>query len=184
MRLFTGIALPEPVIASLSVLLDRLRPLARIQWCNPSNLHITTKFIGEYHEDRLDTLKSALSNVPANGPIEIGISGFGWYPNPHSPRVFWCGVHAPQALTELASQIDSILEPLGIEREKRAYSPHLTLARIKTPDKQLVEVKRAVANLPSTDFGSFTAGSFHLYQSKTHPSGSIYTKLADFSLIA
>lgn len=184
MRLFTGISLPEPVVASLSAVIDRLRPLARIQWSNAANLHITTKFIGEYAEDRLDSLKSALAAVPPTGPIDIGISGFGWFPNPHSPRVFWCGVHASQALTELASGIDAALEPLGIAREKRPYSPHLTLARIKTPDKQLVEVKRAVASLPSTDFGSFSAGSFHLYQSKTNPSGSVYTKLADFSLIA
>src|SRR5262249_40717769 len=61
MRLFIGLDVPPDVVGKLEALLDRLRPAARINWCAPSNLHITTKFIGEWPEERLDELKTALS---------------------------------------------------------------------------------------------------------------------------
>ena len=58
------------------------------------------------------------------------IQRVGFFPNPHSPRIFWCGIEAP-GLDELAADTDAATAALGIEREKRAFSPHLTLARIK-----------------------------------------------------
>src|ERR1051326_8779367 len=130
MRLFTGLELPAQVVGNLEELLERLRPAARISWSPPANLHITTKFIGEWPEERLDELKGALAGLPAREPIAVRIHRVGFYPNPHSPRIFWCGVDAP-GLDRLAADTDTATSTLGIESEKRAFSPHLTLARIK-----------------------------------------------------
>jgi 2'-5' RNA ligase len=181
MRLFIGIDLIPKVIANLEGLLERLKPAAQINWSPPRNLHITTKFIGEWPEGRLDDLKGALSTLPARQPITIAIEKLGFFPNPHSPRVFWAGVHAGDDLATLARDTEEGLAPLGIAKEERAYSPHLTLARIKTPGKQPA-LLQAVAKLPSLDFGSFIADRFYLYQSRTAPTGSVYTKLAEFPL--
>lgn len=178
MRLFTAIALPPELLERLAGLLDRLRPEARIGWSAPENLHITTKFVGEFPDARLGELQSALEPVRFE-PIPIAIRGIGWFPNPHNPRVLWTGVQAPASLTELARATESALEPLGVAKEDRAYAPHLTLARIKER-LDLAPLRRAIAGLESTDFGSFTADCFFLYQSKTRPSGSVYTKLADY----
>jgi len=181
MRLFIGIDLPPEVIANLEGLLQRLKPSAQINWSPPRNLHITTKFIGEWPEERMAELKSALAMLPARPPINIAIQKLGFFPNPHAPRVFWAGIHAGDDLASLARETEEALAPLGIAKEQRPYSPHLTLARIKTPGKQPA-LLQAVAKLPSLDFGSFVAGRFYLYQSRTAPTGSVYTKLAEFPL--
>src|SRR5947209_1745524 len=130
MRLFVGLDLPEDVVKNLEMLLHRLRPTAAISWSPPANLHITTKFIGEWPEERLEELKRALSGVPPRDLIRMDIRRVGFFPNPHSPRVFWCGIEAP-GLDALAADTDRATAALGIESEKRAFSPHLTLARIK-----------------------------------------------------
>ncbi|HKW96983.1 MAG TPA: RNA 2',3'-cyclic phosphodiesterase [Bryobacteraceae bacterium] len=179
MRLFIAIDLPDEVVANLEKLLDTLRPTAPINWVPPANLHITTKFIGEWPEDRLAELTSNLSGLPSRTPIEIAVEKLGFFPNPHSPRVFWAGIHAGEGLAALARDTDQATASLGIPTEKRAFSPHLTLARVKTPGR-LTGLLQAVAQLPSLDFGRFTADRFYLFHSRPGRAGSVYTKLAEF----
>ena len=179
MRLFTGIEIAPDVMANLQGLLERLRPTADVNWSPPQNLHITTKFIGEWPEARLPELKAALDSLPARDPIAIAVEKVGFFPNPHSPRVFWTGIHAGSGLAGLAHETEDVLAALGVAKETREYSPHLTLARIKTPKRQPA-LLQAVANLSSLDFGTFTADCFYLYHSRTAPAGSVYTKLSEF----
>jgi 2'-5' RNA ligase len=180
MRLFTGIALPESVIEKLSHLLDSLRPTAHLNWSPISNLHITAKFIGQWPEDRLDELMVALRPISNRMPVPISIKGMGWLPNAKSARVLYAGIEAGENLYALAAETDEVLGTLGVEREKRKYAPHLTLARIKDPSAPLADLRRKVEKFDSTAFGHFTAGRFHLYLSKPGPAGSIYTQLAEF----
>jgi 2'-5' RNA ligase len=181
MRLFTGIDVPYQMRRNLELLLELLRPAASIAWSPLGNLHVTTKFIGEWPEDRLAELRAALSGVPRPGPLRLGLKGLGWFPNPHAPRVFFAAIEHPPELAQLAAATERACAALGVPEERRAFSPHLTLARIKSP-APLIELKRAIAGLPSADFGGWEAGEFHLYQSQLRPGGSVYTKLASFSL--
>jgi 2'-5' RNA ligase len=162
-------------------LLNRLRPEARIKWSPPANLHITTRFIGEWPEERLADLRTALAGIPSHPSIPIHIHRLSFFPNPHSPRVFCAGVEASPDLEALASATDRALEPLGLKLEARRFSAHLTLARIKEP-VPLQRLRETIAALPSLDFGSFSADRFFLYQSRPGPAGSVYTKLAEFPL--
>jgi RNA 2',3'-cyclic 3'-phosphodiesterase len=177
MRLFTGLELPGEVVRSLEGLVGRLRPTARIQWSPPANLHITTKFIGEWPESRLGELKAALGKV-GFGNIPVSVRRLGFFPNPRSPKIFWCGIDAP-GLAELAAETDRATAALGVPGEKRDYSPHLTLARIKER-VDLGRLEESIAALPSLEFGNFEARSYFLYLSTLRPSGSVYTKLAEF----
>jgi 2'-5' RNA ligase len=178
MRLFTGLDLPPAVVRNLESFVARVKPAARIAWSPPANLHITTKFIGEWPEERLTELQSALASLPARPVIDVTIAQVGYYPNERAPRVFWCGIEAA-GLERLAAETDAVTASLGIERENRAYSPHLTLARIK--DRvDLRPLQSAIAGAGSLDFGRFTAQSFFLYRSQLRPTGSVYTKLAEF----
>jgi len=179
MRLFTAIDLPSEIVNTLGALIARLKPTAVINWSPAENLHITTKFIGEWPDERLSELTAALRALPTRPDIDIAIEKLGFFPNPHAPRVFWAGVHAGDTLAQLARETENSLAALGIAKEQRPYSPHLTLARLKTPGKQPA-LLQAVATLPSLDFGRFTAARFYLYHSKTAPSGSVYTQLAEF----
>ncbi len=180
MRLFTALDLPSDVIARLEDLLSRLRPLARIHWSRPENLHITTKFIGNWPEERLDELKMKLGELSARDPLYVHIQSLGFFPNPKSPRVFWCGVEA-LGLQALAAATDAAMASLGIAAENRPYAPHLTLARIKQR-LELSALHRAIASEASLDFGSFEARTYFLYSSQLKRSGSVYTKVAEFPL--
>jgi 2'-5' RNA ligase len=174
MRLFTAIDLPPEVTGRLDALIAKLRPLANIRWSPAANLHITTKFIGQWPEERLAELQAALAGMGRRAPIPIHVRGLGFFPNRKSPRVFWAGVEAPAELGALARDIDSALAKLGVEPESREYSPHLTLARIKETAPALT------LELGQPDFGSFVADRFYLYLSKPGRSGSVYTKLSEF----
>ncbi len=180
MRLFTGLDLPAEVVGNLEALLERLRPKARIHWSPPANLHITTKFIGEWPEERLAELTGQLAGLPSRPSILAHIDTVGFFPNARSPRVFWCGIEAP-GLEALAADTDRATSILGIESERRAFSPHLTLARIKEP-LDLEPLHRAIAALASLDFGRFETRVFYLYRSQLRPGGSVYTKIAEFPL--
>jgi 2'-5' RNA ligase len=123
MRLFTAIDLPPAVITNLEHLLDHLRPTARIHWSQPANLHITTRFIGEWPDARLAELQTALDSLPSHPPIDIAVKKLGFFPNERSPRVFWAGVEASTELPASASAIDRALASLGLQPEGRLYSP-------------------------------------------------------------
>ena len=178
MRLFTGLDLPEEVVWNLERLLGELRPAARIVWSAPANLHITTKFIGEWPDERLEELKQALAAVEARAAIEVAVRKVGFFPNARAPRVFWCGVESP-GLARLAADTGDATRRLGVEPEKRAYSPHLTLARIKER-ADLGRLQAAIQGLGDIEFGRFAASRFFLYRSRLQPGGSVYTKLAEF----
>ena len=183
MRLFVGLDLPYEMRRNLELLLHLLKPKAQIQWSPVSNLHITTKFIGDFQEERLDELKAALGALNKSGAIGIAIRGLTWFPDPDRPRLLVAGIEAPSSLSTLAGDTDSACKKFGIQGEKRAFHPHLTLARIRRAET-LVELKKALLELPSADFGAFSAEEFHLYQSQLSPGGSTYTKLASFPLAA
>ena len=179
MRLFTAIDLPPDIVDQLQQLIAKLRPLAPISWSKIENLHITTKFIGQWPEDRLPELTGALAELPKRVRIPIRVQGLGFYPSKRSPNVFWAGVEAPPGLTALANDTDTATAALGIEPESRAYSPHLTLARIKKPT-DLKSFHHQIELTGNPAFGSFQADRFYLYLSKPGPGGSVYTKLSEF----
>ncbi len=171
MRLFTGISLPEATLLKIDRVLRDLRPLAKARWSPVHNLHITVKFIGEFPEERLPELIAALQAVRSE-PFEIRIGSFGWFPG-----VLWAGVDAGDKLISLAGQTDSALEPIGVEREKRPYTAHLTLARTKAPIA-LAALRREIDTLRDVEIDAFPASSFHLYRSQA----GVYTRLQTFPL--
>jgi RNA 2',3'-cyclic 3'-phosphodiesterase len=182
MRLFTGLDVPYEMRRNLELLLQHLVPKARIQWSSLANLHVTTKFIGEWPDARLGELQEALTGAPHPGELKIGVQGLGWFPNPRVPRVLYADIKAPPALADLAAQTETICARLGVAGENREYRPHLTLARIGA-GASLQELRTAIDQLPSTDFGAFRSSDFFLYRSQPGPRGSIYTKLVTYSLL-
>ncbi|HEV2112679.1 MAG TPA: RNA 2',3'-cyclic phosphodiesterase, partial [Terriglobales bacterium] len=153
------------------------------------SLHLTLKFIGE--SDQLDAIRESLQTIHSPA-VELAFCGAGFFPTPRSPRVFWIGIESDERLAALARGIDEALAPLGIAREAHAFTPHITLARSGSGRPQLkagdarnsrfaLLQKRLAAMLPP-DLGTMTAREFFLYQSKTAPTGAVYTKLARFEL--
>ena len=176
MRLFTGLAVPSNISHKLEGLLTELRSAARLRWTSPETLHITSKFIGEWPEARISELEGALAAMDPPGEFEVTVARFGFLPNPHRLKIFCAGVHGEAGLAALAGRTDSTLAELGVKREERPYTPHMTLARIGNEDVTALLVGEPV------EFGSFTARDFHLYLSKAGPAGSVYTPLATYPL--
>ena len=177
LRLFTGLALQYPVRRNVELVLEHLRPLAPLAWSPTDNFHITTKFIGAWEEARLDELKAALAEVKKVRPVTVKVGGFGWYPNPHHPRVLFAGVRAPEALYELERGLEDCIVKLGVVSEGREYVPHMTLARVKGT-VELAGLRQAIAQLPSADFGESKAAKFLLYKSE----GGVYQVIGEFVL--
>lgn len=178
MRLFTAIDLPNDLLLRLERLTSALRSEALINWSPLDNLHITTKFIGPWVDSRLDELDAALLSMAPRQPFEIELKDLGWFPNSRSPRTFWIGVHS-EALHQLARETEHKLETLGIPKESREFSPHLTLARIKTP-VPLRRLHAKVGEMQPASLGHFLASRFALYRSDPGSNASIYRKLREY----
>lgn len=177
MRLFVGIHIPPEINENLLRFMERLRPLARLRWSPAENLHITTKFIGEWPDNRLSEIESTLLGLEKSGPIDIAIRGTGWFPDANRPRVFWARVTSMEkALNSLARVTETALLPLGIAADERKFSPHLTLARIG--ESASLEALRLALRSEQSEFGEFRARQFFLYLS----AAGAYAKLLAFPL--
>jgi len=165
-------------------MIRELRPLAALfKWVRAENLHVTLKFIGETPAENLGAIGQALSALRSNRQVELHFRGFGFFPNEKRPSVFWTGIEASENLGTLAGDIDRALEAVGIPREARAYTPHLTLARISTFGLT-EELRAAIQENRTRDFGALNTHEFHLIESKLKPSGAEYTTLQSFPFAA
>lgn len=184
MRCFIAIDLPENIHHALAGQQSAFRAAlpsrdAGAHWTRPEGIHLTLKFLGEVPDQQVDPVTQALSALGGFERFPIEVKGFGFFPSAHRPRVFWVGVGAPPALGELAARVESATERLGFARENRAFTPHLTLARFKTPQPQpalaaLAEQRAALS------LGRFEVSEFFLFESKLSPHGAEYRKAARF----
>ncbi|HXZ79002.1 MAG TPA: RNA 2',3'-cyclic phosphodiesterase [Terriglobales bacterium] len=192
MRIFIALDIPEEIRQRIMRFCEGLRAFAPdANWVRPESFHLTLKFVGEKPEAEVEKLKSALHAVRGQ-PTTVEFQGFGFFPSPTSPRVFWVGIHGDEHLTSLARAIDEAAASLRIPREEHAFHPHLTLARAgsgsprpKPGERANPRLKRLVdklASFPSPEFGTMTAREFYLYLSQLSPGGARYTKLEKFTL--
>lgn len=179
MRLFVALEIPTKTRENLASLMASLRAIAReARWVRPDNLHVTLKFLGEVAEDTLEAVETALGRIRSDQAVTLEFRGLGFFPNEKKPRVFWAGIEASSNLKTLAGDIEGAVEKCGIARDKREFSPHLTLARLERPLPEAF--RKAIAENAQRDFGSLRTGEFRLVQSKLKPSGAEYTTLKTF----
>ena len=184
MRLFVALEVPSAVRKTLAAQIESLRAISpQTRWVRPENLHVTLKFIGEVPEAKLAAIRSELLNVHSEHSVVMDFRGLGFFPNEKYPRAFWAGVEASPNLKTLAGDVDLAMEKLGIRREQKPFSPHLTLARFEPP--RLPEKLRvAIHGTTAKDFGSLHTNKFHLIESKLKPLGAEYTTLESFAFVA
>ena len=194
MRLFIALDIDDAIRERLARFVEGVRNFAPdARWAKPESLHVTLKFIGEQPDAALEKIKQALGTVVA-ATMEIDFRGYGFFPTTKSARVFWIGMEAGFPLGALAAAIDDKMAVLGIPKEDRAFSPHLTLARAAGgsgsprrqrgdgPTRAFSYLQDRLSVLAAPEFGTMTPREFFLYQSQLSPKGSKYTKLASFVL--
>jgi 2'-5' RNA ligase len=185
-RVFVALDIPEEVRAALGKLIARFRTSCRAaRWVRIEGVHLTLKFIGEVQPEKIEPIKASLVRIRFRDPIELKFRNVGFFPNERRPHVFWAGIDAGPELGALAAAVETSLEPLGIAKEQRAFSPHLTLARFETHRGSgsvftLDGLTKAISEVGALEFGSGIAIEFHLYQSVLKSGGAEYTRLATF----
>lgn len=191
MRLFVALDIPETIRIQIARYVDEMRRIAPdAKWVRSDSYHATLKFIGEWKRDVREVI-SALERVQAES-LDVAFRGSGFFPNPRAPRVFWAGIEADDRLPALATKIDDACSSVYIEKEDRAFSPHLTLARSGSgsprPKKEeraapaLKHLAERIAGVPAPDFGTMHATEFYLYESKLSRDGAVYSKLKSFAI--
>jgi RNA 2',3'-cyclic 3'-phosphodiesterase len=134
-RAFIAIGLPEDLrdeIGEISA--SSAARISGVRWVPPENFHLTLKFLGDIEEAVIPDIQSILNQVtPRHLPITCRFGGLGVFPNFQRPKIIWLGVtEGTNQLAGLADDLSRELSRLGFKPEKRGYTPHLTLGRIKT----------------------------------------------------
>ncbi len=182
LRLFIAADLPADLKAQLAGLQKRLSAggVGDVRWVNPGAIHLTLKFLGSVETERVAGITNILADVSARtGSFELSLGGVGAFPALSRPRVIWVGLGGETGrLKKLAEEIDRELAGAGFSREKRAYEPHLTLARIKyQPGSAPASLAGAVAGTRGLTPAFFKVGSINLMKSDLSPAGARYTRL-------
>jgi RNA 2',3'-cyclic 3'-phosphodiesterase len=192
MRIFVALDIDDAIRRRIEQFMDGVREFAPdVRWAKPESLHVTLKFIGEQSLDVLDQLQQALSGVEAD-TFSLSLRGYGFFPTACSARVFWVGIEAGTELKKLAAGIDDACLPLGIGKEDREFSPHLTLARGGSGaparrkedrvNRRFAKLQEKLSGFNSPEFGTMIAREFFLYESKISQYGARYSKIEKFDL--
>lgn len=149
----------------------------------PENLHVTLKFLGGIDEARLHIVVDALHTaVRRHARFSIDVGGLGAFPSAARPRVLWAGVAAGDGpLTALAATVDTALVQLGFPREERAFSPHITIGRVRET-RRAPGLAEALGAAEGRRFGRVAVDEVTLMRSDLSPRGARYTPLAALPL--
>lgn len=182
-RAFFAISLPlefKEEIARLQDILKKTR--AEVKWVRPESVHLTLKFLGQVAEDIIDPLAEAASvKASQTQALSLTLNGTGVFPGPRRPRVAWLGLAGDVGrIIDLQRGLEESAEKFGFAREKRKFSPHLTLGRIRSSKG----IKEFITELDRLDPQplEFMASEVVLFRSELKPTGAIYTPLKKIPL--
>ncbi|MFQ5442902.1 MAG: RNA 2',3'-cyclic phosphodiesterase [Thermodesulfobacteriota bacterium] len=184
-RLFVAVKLPEKLlemIGSLQAGLKRGFNFKRVSWARPAGIHLTLKFLGAVDESRIDEITGALQEAAAHSsPFTLETCAVSGFPNISSPRVLWLGIKESTGLMELQKAVDGSLAAIGFERDSRPFRPHLTIARIRSPEERRPLGALAI-KLERDIFIEFRVDSFILFRSRLTPGGAVHSVIKRFEV--
>jgi RNA 2',3'-cyclic 3'-phosphodiesterase len=187
MRLFVALEVPEAVRENLAAMRKNFSSIdSRLRWVPSQNFHVTLKFIGSVPDEKLQAITEALRSVSIVQEVQFCIRGLTWYFNPKTSVMLWASVEDSKPLTALAAAVDQRLASMGIAPENRSFAPHFTLARGNSRNLTAgisIALSELAEKYKKHDFGSVTAKEFHLIESKTLPTGPVYSKIQSFPFV-
>lgn len=177
-RLFVAIDLPDSVARRLVKICSGI-PAAR--WVKQEQMHLTLRFIGEVDGGVFQDICETLAGVHAP-PFTLQLDGLGCFPPRGRPRVLWAGLASCPELQHLQKKIESVLvRKADLQREKRKYSPHITLARLNNAPPS--RVGRFLEEYGLFLSEPFIVDRFHLYSSVLGKNGAIHTVEESYPLV-
>lgn len=176
-RTFIALPIPDDIKERLADAITQLKGKNHgVRWVRPEGMHLTLKFLGDTPEDLVSRISEGLDTA-ARGchPLTLSLAGCGAFPNVRRPRVVWAGLTGDvDELFCLAASVEKASARCGVPQERRPFSAHITLGRLKAP---------TMLDLGIDSFtGRFTVSEVLLYRSELLPGGARYTVLHRSSL--
>ena len=189
MRTFIAIDIPDEARSALADLTSRLRQagLSGVRWARPEGIHLTLKFLGEIEPAAASPILEAVGRACEGvAPFRLALSDTGCFPNTANPRVIWVGVKGNlEPLAVLHARVDEeVQRTVGLARETRPFTPHLTLGRVHdglTPAARR-EIGRIVEETSVFSEAAWRAAEVLLMRSTFGPSGAVYDRLGSHNL--
>ena len=187
-RAFIALPLDPAVARELDRFQRRLEdavPQNSVRWATPEQLHLTLKFLGNIPAQAVEELTAVLRPIGERyPPLQLRAEGMGCFPSARRPRVIWVGLHGDLPdLARLQEQVEGVSGRWAEKEERRPFSPHLTLGRVReTAARQAPRIGEVLQSISAPVCGSWTAPEFLLMRSQLSPHGATHTVLARFPL--
>lgn len=155
---------------------------ANVKLVEPKNIHITLKFLGDTEEAQINEIEEIMKkSVEESNPFSIKFRNVGIFPNDRYIKVIWIGVENGEQIGIIADKIDKHISKLGFESEKRKFSPHLTIARVRSA-RNKEKILQIIEKYRDFEFADMNIESIKLKKSELTPDGPIYTTLREVKL--
>ncbi len=182
MRLFIAIELPPEIKDALGQLQVQLNASgANVKWVEPQNIHLTLKFLGDTDDKEIDAIMRILEEVAGEKmDFTIRISSLGAFPSLDSIRVIWAGIDQGDTIAcQIAKDLEERIAYIGIAKEKRPFSSHITIGRTKSslnPGKLARDIGILEKALEGKNL-EFRVQKITLFKSTLTPKGPVYEAL-------
>ena len=177
-RSFVAVDLDEPVIRERIVSaqegLEQTR--AQLKLVDPNIMHLTLRFLGEIPQTTVDRVKEILDSAKFT-QFQAEFKGLGAFPNLNRINVIWVGItQGHEQLNEIFHQIEPKLRQIGLPPDNKGFSPHLTIARVRTGVNRAA-LAEYVSSMSEQEFGTMQVKAVRLKKSTLTPKGPIYTTI-------
>ncbi|MFX1252032.1 MAG: RNA 2',3'-cyclic phosphodiesterase [Promethearchaeota archaeon] len=181
-RLFISVDVKDQsILKAIEEATKEIQQLKSVRLTNSSQLHFTLKFLGDTPENQVSIINSALSTIQWR-EFNLTLQSLGVFPKPSFPRVIWVGISSGQQLIkDIAQQVDEVLLKKGFPKEKRPFSPHLTIGRFKSRNFSNDRLLQILNDFQHVEFGQLSVQEINLKKSTLTPKGPIYETVSIFS---
>lgn len=184
-RLFVAVDISKEAIQKVSTYVEKLRnesSIVRVGWEKPEKLHLTLKFLGDADANQLKSLQETVARIAAQiPPFSLKITETGVFPSARKARILWIDVKDEKKnLTRINEMLEKECAKIGFAEENRIFKPHLTIARLREPEKSKQLIERHL----QTEFEpvEMEVAEILIYESRLRPTGSIYEKVTTVQL--
>ena len=178
-RTFIAVDFPQDYIEKIVKIQSKLKNF-NVKPVDPKLVHITLKFLGDVNENKIEEISKALDGITIP-PFDARIGNVGVFPKPQYVKVVWLG--AEGNFEQLHNDVESALKPFKFKKDRRGYTAHATLARVKhIPKEEKAAFLKVLNELKDAEVGTFNVDAIKLKKSTLTPEGPIYETLHEVRL--
>lgn len=178
-RTFIAVDFPQDYVEKIAQIQSKLRDF-NVKLVDPKLVHITLKFLGDVNENKIEKIAETLDEI-ITPPFDARIGSIGVFPKPQYVKVVWLG--AEGNFEQLHNNVESALKPFKFKKDRRGYTAHATLARVKyIPKEEKDAFLKVLDELKDVEIGTFNVDAIKLKKSTLTPEGPIYETLHEVRL--